>query len=330
MKLISTILFFFICLIGSAQPETDPVIISGNCWGTPGVKPGDSLPGRAATRVKLRCGNSRSFTEDRCIIIVDGDPLPFDSLSTINPDLVENISILKPAVSTALLGFDGSRGAIIITTKRIDYGRFAIKDFVSNSAIAAATVRFESADHKHRLMLPANDSGVLITDQLKPSTKYTVTVTAIGYQAYSGVFTTTRIFSKEILLSRDIKTGTGVIVTSYTRRRRGCPASRGYQRGKGKDSVITTTFGPVLKMYPDPLQRGNVLTIALNSPIQTSYNLRLISAGGQQVLLQKLLAAKGTSKFTVPTSTGWAAGLYFIDLLYENGSVAASAKIVIH
>lgn len=49
------------------------------------------------------------------LILVDGTPQSFPS---INPEQVESITLLKDAVSTAMLGMRGGNGAILITTKK--------------------------------------------------------------------------------------------------------------------------------------------------------------------------------------------------------------------
>jgi TonB-linked SusC/RagA family outer membrane protein len=65
---------------------------------------------------------------DNPLYVIDGFPLSpgFDQysnpLSTINPDDIENISVLKDAASTAIYGSRGSNGVILITTKRAKKG----------------------------------------------------------------------------------------------------------------------------------------------------------------------------------------------------------------
>jgi TonB-linked SusC/RagA family outer membrane protein len=65
---------------------------------------------------------------DDPLYVIDGFPLSpgFDQysnpLSTINPDDIENISVLKDAASTAIYGSRGSNGVILITTKRAKKG----------------------------------------------------------------------------------------------------------------------------------------------------------------------------------------------------------------
>lgn len=65
---------------------------------------------------------------DDPLYVVDGFPLSpeFDQysnpLSTINPDDIESINVLKDAASTAIYGSRGANGVILITTKRAKKG----------------------------------------------------------------------------------------------------------------------------------------------------------------------------------------------------------------
>lgn len=72
------------------------------------------------TKITLRGYRSLSGNND-ALIVIDGLPMPIGStsgLSVLNPNDIDNVSILKGGVAATLYGSDGSNGAIIITTKR--------------------------------------------------------------------------------------------------------------------------------------------------------------------------------------------------------------------
>ena len=82
--------------------------------------------GRAGSgsRIRIRGGASLSATNDP-LIVLDGVPLDVggisgssDVLSTINPNDIESMNILKDASATAIYGSRASNGVIIITTKK--------------------------------------------------------------------------------------------------------------------------------------------------------------------------------------------------------------------
>ncbi len=80
-------------------------------------------PGESST-IRIRGGSSLRATNDP-LIVVDGFPLDnsgvsglANQLSTINPNDIESMSILKDASATAIYGSRASNGVIIITTKK--------------------------------------------------------------------------------------------------------------------------------------------------------------------------------------------------------------------
>jgi TonB-linked SusC/RagA family outer membrane protein len=71
----------------------------------------------ADTRITLR--GIRSLTgNNQPMLILDGTPLSLSYISSINPNDIERVDVLKSASSTAIYGPDGVNGAIVITTKK--------------------------------------------------------------------------------------------------------------------------------------------------------------------------------------------------------------------
>lgn len=73
-------------------------------------------PGSGNASIKIR-GIASLYASTDPLIIVDGAPYSA-SLTNINPDDIESVSVLKDAASAALYGARGAGGVIIITTKR--------------------------------------------------------------------------------------------------------------------------------------------------------------------------------------------------------------------
>ncbi len=63
-------------------------------------------------------GNRSLEGNNDALIVVDGIPIPGGTLSSVNPNDIADITILKGAGSAALYGSEASNGAILITTKR--------------------------------------------------------------------------------------------------------------------------------------------------------------------------------------------------------------------
>ncbi|HLG39844.1 MAG TPA: SusC/RagA family TonB-linked outer membrane protein, partial [Chitinophagaceae bacterium] len=71
----------------------------------------------ASPRITLR-GNRSILGNNQALIVLDGVPVPSNTISYLNPNDIENISILKGGQASTLFGSDGINGAVVITTKR--------------------------------------------------------------------------------------------------------------------------------------------------------------------------------------------------------------------
>ncbi len=83
----------------------------------------DGAPGGGSV-IRIRHGSSLSASNDP-LIVIDGIPVDNDGisgianpLSTINPDDIESMTVLKDASATAIYGSRASNGVILVTTKK--------------------------------------------------------------------------------------------------------------------------------------------------------------------------------------------------------------------
>ena len=89
--------------------------------------------------VVLRGNRSLEGNND-ALIVLDGVPIPGATLSSIDPNDIADVTILKGAGSAALYGSEASNGAILITTKR---GTSSGKPIVTyENSLQAQTVAF--------------------------------------------------------------------------------------------------------------------------------------------------------------------------------------------
>lgn len=101
---------------------TPDQLIAGKVSGVQ-ITSGGGAPGSGQT-IRIRGGASLNASNDP-LIVVDGVPLDNDGvsglanpLSTINPNDIESMTVLKDASATAIYGSRASNGVIIITTKK--------------------------------------------------------------------------------------------------------------------------------------------------------------------------------------------------------------------
>ena len=107
--------------------------------------------GRAGegNRIRIRGGASLNASNDP-LIVVDGVPLAAGNISgqtnpltSINPNDIETMTILKDASATAIYGSRASNGVIIITTKRGTAGQKLQVDVSSVNSIATIARRVD-------------------------------------------------------------------------------------------------------------------------------------------------------------------------------------------
>lgn len=69
------------------------------------------------TRITLR--GIRSLTgNNQPMLVLDGSPVSMSFLNAINPNDVNNVTVLKSAAATAIYGPDGVNGAVVVSTKK--------------------------------------------------------------------------------------------------------------------------------------------------------------------------------------------------------------------
>ena len=111
---------------------------------TPGVQvissSGDPAAGGATIRIR---GIGSMSASNSPLYIVDG--MPFDgSISDINPNDVESMSVLKDASASAIYGARGANGVVLITTKRA-------------AGSTEAKIRFDARWGSNSRMIPQYD-----------------------------------------------------------------------------------------------------------------------------------------------------------------------------
>ena len=84
----------------------------------------DGKPNRGAT-VRIRGAENSIGSGGSALVMVDGVET---DMSTVNPDDIESISVLKDASSTSIYGARAANGVVVITTKR---GRMASKPSIT-------------------------------------------------------------------------------------------------------------------------------------------------------------------------------------------------------
>lgn len=92
-------------------------------------------PGNESVQLRIRGLGTFSAAGNNPLVIVDGIP---GSLSAINPNDVESVTVLKDAAAAAIYGSRGGNGVLVVKTKKGSGGGFTLS-YNYNVGIAAAT-----------------------------------------------------------------------------------------------------------------------------------------------------------------------------------------------
>ena len=82
------------------------------------------------TKITLR-GNRHFLASNQALVVLDGVPVSATYLSSINPNDIDNVSVLKGASAAALYGNDASNGVLVISTRKGNKQKPTIK--ISNT-----------------------------------------------------------------------------------------------------------------------------------------------------------------------------------------------------
>ena len=199
-----------------------------------------------------------------------------------------------------------------------------------------ATVSFISVNKKDTLYFIANDIGVVETNKLKQSSEYEMSVSAVGYSTIKQQFKNGYGYrERNVLLSRDIKTCDEVVLSSTLCSKKmilGCTLYcqvSGMYITAGSDKSIKDRIVSGFKIYPNPVQKGSAFNIQFNNEDNSDKTVRVLSTDGKIMLQQTLKTNKENGLFQVQTDARWSAGTYFLQLVYENGRILASDKLII-
>ena len=287
------------------------------------------------TRIVFRCYSSRLNTDNKPLLVVDGEIKELETLSSIHPNDIEEISILKDAAASAIYGCRAGTGAIIVTTRSSKVRSFIIKDFLTGSAIPAGSASFiRQPLQKDTLHSVSNDSGFITTNKLARGSEYEAVVTSAGYKPLHIKFNAGYINKQMILLlERDVKECEPVTVSvTVCPRKIACKLRCGTRKlpvYKDEETAQKVASAAPVTIFPNPVTRGQSLTIQTESNQANSLQAIVTDFSGRTLLQQNFSAAKGVNRFTVNTDSRWSAGIYLLYWKDEKGIVLQTQKIVV-
>ncbi len=122
--------------------------------------------GRAGEGVNMQLRGNRSITASgNPLFIIDGMPGDY---STLNPNDIESIEVLKDASSTAVYGSSGANGVVIITTKKGETGKLSINlnTYVGFNGWSTTPKMNNAEQWVYTRLLAQKEGGVILDDDI--------------------------------------------------------------------------------------------------------------------------------------------------------------------
>lgn len=113
-------------------------VTSTNSGGEPG----------AALNINVRGAGTLTGNGGQPYILVDGIPYSNQGLNSLNPDDIEDVTVLKDAASAAIYGSKGAYGVVLINTKKGKLGSKAVVQYSSSWAFSEPTMLPNMADSR--------------------------------------------------------------------------------------------------------------------------------------------------------------------------------------
>jgi hypothetical protein len=256
---------------------------------------------------------------------------------------------MKGAEATTLYGCEARNGALIVTLKKRPRYRVVVKDFFDKELVPYATATLIFPGTNDTLRFIGDENGVIVVDNKRELSGSKMIVSAVGYETLTRPVDSRELGAqREIFLSKDIKVCDEVVLMTYQTVRCGrtisCKCSS--QTSQCGTWFICGVSGTIFKadttqerkrvavtgfnVYPNPVSRGSQVNLRFNNSGPTgNVNIRVLSSGGAVAYLKPAEMQKGSNYFPLQTDSRWAAGIYFVQLVYENGQVAASGRVVV-
>lgn len=132
------------------------------------VTQGSGEAGNENTNITIRGLGTYSGAGSQPLYIIDGIPGNF---SNLNPENIENVTVLKDAASAAIYGSRGANGVILVTTKQGKAGKTQIS-YSYNIGVTNATrlpeLIWDSPTYMRLFNQAANNSGLAAASRFTP------------------------------------------------------------------------------------------------------------------------------------------------------------------
>ncbi|MBX9784040.1 MAG: T9SS type A sorting domain-containing protein [Chitinophagaceae bacterium] len=288
------------------------------------------IPG-ASVSIRMRCHASEMGVEP--LYVLDGVIVSKDLFKVLNLNDIECIEILKDAVAAALYGCNAASGVIIIiTTKQSFIKKIKILDAENRMGIPNATIILKKKNSTGVQMIAANELGCA-EYKLATANFDSVIVSSAGYQTKAISFNTFKQQKYEVLMKKEMRCLTEVVVVGYATRRIGtrtccCLSWCRMDINKSEKSDLTIRNRSI-KLFPNPVQPASSFNLAFSNLTSGFYQIRIINPSGQLMqALQKQVSSKLQTE-SIALSSSFIPGVYIVQVIDETKKLVQCSKLIV-
>lgn len=164
-----------------------------------------------------------------------------------------------------------------------------------------------------------------------------IEISALGYETKQ--LTVRDTWNKEVVLTKKMLELKEVVVKNeigyhgkmYIAGGISVSACKTTKRNLLKDTLLNRAgvSNNSVKIFPDPVTRGSMFTVALTLKHTGMHTLRLRDASGKLLLQQQFNAVTKQSQESVQARPAWSAGTYYLQVIDEKGKQVAAAGLMI-
>ncbi|HEX6427416.1 MAG TPA: carboxypeptidase-like regulatory domain-containing protein [Niastella sp.] len=210
-----------------------------------------------------------------------------------------------------------------------------IVDAQNNQPVVGASISIKGASGGTM----ADTSGIF---RLKVEKKNSLVleISAIGYETQTrAIDRLTNWQAIQVYLKPAANELQEVVIRGYTMGKRSMQGCNGVRVKKDTiKSVIINNYIPAalktalqkdVKIYPNPVVRGNPIQVKLALPKTGGYKLELLNTAGQVMMVQPLLIQTKEQQIDLYTQANWSAGIYWVRISSPDTKNVFQGKVLV-
>ena len=266
-------------------------------------------------------------------------------LTKIETQLMGDVIIVGGMIST------DENYSKVVSPKHIAV--LAVKDNATLLPVNKATVIIKKVGYYKTDSMLTDKKGIYKLKRIAEEETCTIKIIADGYKEetieikgsdFDERKITKQIFLEKIPTLSDYKKLDPVVITSYpvvgklircttntTSTVMGGMISGMTVKRTFTDSVklVTTKILGSLKVYPNPVKKGNSFNLSLQLKQTGSYSIQIIDAAGQVILQKKTNATAKQYIQNIQTGSSWSSGTYFVRIFNNKNSLISTSNFII-